>query len=66
MRAVDFVLRHVDQSPAEGLEVTSIRGTQIQRKLGPYTDTFLTSKLLAELDGEMGNARAVLSKRHLK
>jgi hypothetical protein len=58
LRAVDFVLRHVDESPAEGLEVTSIRGTQIQRKLGPCIDTFLTSKLLAELDGEMGNARA--------
>ncbi len=58
VRAVDFVLRHVDESPAEGLEVTSLRGTQIQRKLGPCIDTFLTSKLLAELDGEMGNARA--------
>jgi hypothetical protein len=58
MRAVDFILRHVDQSPAEGLEVTTLRGTQIQRKLGPCIDTFLTSKLLAELDGEMGNARA--------
>ncbi len=58
MRAVDFILRHVDQSPSEGLEVTTLHGTQIQRKLGPYIDTFLTSKFLAELDGEMGNARA--------
>jgi hypothetical protein len=58
VRAVDFILCHVDESPAEGLEVTSLRGTQIQRKLGPCIDTFLTSKLLAELDGEMGNARA--------
>jgi hypothetical protein len=58
MRAVDFILRNVDESPTEGLEVTSLRGTQIQRKLGPCIDTFLTSKLLAELDGEMGNARA--------
>lgn len=58
VRAVDFILRRVDESPAEGLEVTSLRGTQIQRKLGPCIDTFLTSKLLAELDGEMGNARA--------
>jgi hypothetical protein len=57
-RAVDFILRHVDESPSEGLEVTSLRGTQIQRKLGPYIDTFLTSKLLADLDGEMGNASA--------
>ncbi len=58
LRAVDFILRHVDESPAEGLEITNLRGTQIQRKLGPDIDTFLTSKLLAELDGEMGNARA--------
>ena len=58
MRAVEFILRHVDQSPTEGLEVTTLHGTQIERKLGPYVDTFLTSKLLAELDGEMGNARA--------
>jgi hypothetical protein len=54
-RAVRFILRHVDDSPAEGLAVTDLRGTQIQRKLGPYIDTFLTSKLL---DGNMGNAKA--------
>lgn len=57
-RAVDFLLKNVDQSPNDGLEVTSLHGTQIERKLGPYIDTFLTSKLLGELDGEMGNARA--------
>jgi hypothetical protein len=56
-RAVRFVLEHVEQSPAEGLAVTNLNGTQIQRKLGPYIDTFLTSKLLADLDGEMGNAQ---------
>jgi hypothetical protein len=38
-------------------------GTQIQRKLGPYIDTFLTSKLLAELDGRMGDAQANLRVR---
>jgi hypothetical protein len=57
-RAVRFILRHVDESPAEGLAVTDLQGTQIQRKLGPYIDTFLTSKLLAELDGAMGDAKA--------
>ena len=57
-RAVDFVLQHVEQSPDEGLAVTDLRGTQIQRKLGPYIDTFMTSKLLAELDGAMGDAKA--------
>ena len=38
--------------------MTDLQGTQIQRKLGPYIDTFLTSKLLAELDGNMGDAQA--------
>jgi hypothetical protein len=57
-RAVDFILQNVEQSPAEGLAVTGQAHTQIQRKLGPYIDTFLTSKLLAELDGAMGNAQA--------
>jgi hypothetical protein len=53
----------VDQSPAEGLAVTDGMGTQIQRKLGPYIDTFLTSKLLAELDGQMGDRQANLHVR---
>ena len=57
LRAVDFILRHVEQSSAEGLAVTDQSGTQIQRKLGPYIDTFLTSKLLAELDGTMADAK---------
>ncbi|HEV3202412.1 MAG TPA: prenyltransferase/squalene oxidase repeat-containing protein [Bryobacteraceae bacterium] len=57
-RAVGFILKHVEESPAEGLAVTNLTGTQIQRKLGPYIDTFLTSKLLAELDGTMGDARS--------
>ncbi|HEV2686972.1 MAG TPA: prenyltransferase/squalene oxidase repeat-containing protein [Bryobacteraceae bacterium] len=58
LRAVDFILRHVDASSPDGLEVSTLHGTQIQRKLGPYIDTFLTSKLLAELDGTMGDAKA--------
>ena len=57
-RAVQFLLEHVERSPADGLAVTDLTGTQIQRKLGPYIDTFLTSKLLAELDGNMGESRA--------
>src|SRR5713226_5747212 len=56
-RAVNFILRNVEQSPAEGLTVTDRNGTQIQRKLGPFIDTFLSSKLLAELDGNMGDPR---------
>jgi hypothetical protein len=52
-RAVEFILTRVDKSPSDGLAVTDLMGTQIQRKLGPYIDTFLTTKLLAELDGTM-------------
>jgi hypothetical protein len=57
-RAVGFILQRVEQSPADGLEVTNQKGTQIQRKLGPYIDTFLSAKLLGELDGNMGSAQA--------
>ena len=56
-RAVAFILDRAERSPADGLDITDVKGTQIQRKLGPYIDTFLTSKLLAELDGNMGDAR---------
>jgi hypothetical protein len=55
-KAVDFILQRVEQSPEDGLAVTNVTSTQIQRKLGPYIDTFLTSKLLAELDGTLADA----------
>ena len=57
-RGVDFILRSVEDSPEEGLAVTRVTGTQIQRKLGPYIDTVLTSQLLSQLDGGMGDAQA--------
>ncbi len=52
-RAIDFIMRNVENSPREGLTVTRVNGTQIQRKLGPFIDTFLTSMLLSEIDGNM-------------
>src|SRR5262245_14413388 len=55
-RALDFILRRVEASPADGLAITDARGTQIQRKLGPYIDTFLTSMLLAKVDGTLSKA----------
>lgn len=57
-RAVNFILMSVERSPDEGLAVTDVTGTQIQRKLGPHIDTFLTSKLLADLDGKMGDTQS--------
>lgn len=59
-RAVDFILRRVEASPADGLSITDGKQTQVQRKLGPYIDTFLASMLLAQVDGtyaKAGNVR---------
>jgi Squalene-hopene cyclase C-terminal domain len=49
-RGVEFILKSIAQSPDSGLAVTNVRDTQIQRKLGPFIDTFLSSMLLSELD----------------
>jgi hypothetical protein len=57
-RAVEFILQHVETSPADGLAVADLHGTQIQRKLGPFIDTFLAAKLLGDLDGAMGGRDA--------
>ncbi len=54
-RALDFILAKVEASPADGLAITDGRGTRVQRKLGPYIDTFLTSRLLAQVDGTLAN-----------
>jgi len=50
-RALAFVLQRIEASPAEGLAITDRQGTQIQRKLGPCIDTFLSSMLLSQIDG---------------
>lgn len=52
-RAVDFILKKIEASPADGLSITDVNQTQIQRKLGPYIDTFLASMLLARVDGTL-------------
>jgi hypothetical protein len=56
-RGVEFLLNEIEKSPEEGLAITARQGSQMQRKLGPYIDTFLTSMLLSELDGQMDNAQ---------
>ena len=50
-RALAFILQRIEASPADGLAITDRQGTQIQRKLGPYIDTFLASMLLSHIDG---------------
>jgi len=56
-RAVDFILQRVEASPGDGLAITDVKQqTQVQRKLGPYIDTFVTSMLLAQVDGTFAKA----------
>jgi hypothetical protein len=50
-RALAFILQRIEASPSDGLAITDRQGTQIQRKLGPYIDTFLASMLLSQIDG---------------
>jgi Squalene-hopene cyclase C-terminal domain/Prenyltransferase and squalene oxidase repeat len=52
-RAINFILKKIEASPADGLSITDVNQTQIQRKLGPYIDTFLASMLLAKVDGTL-------------
>ena len=60
-QGLEFILERIEASPAEGLAVTAVTGTQIQRKLGPFIPTFLSARLLAEVDGEIDDAK--LSRR---
>lgn len=61
VRGVEFILAHVEDCPAEGIAITKKTNTQIQRKLGPHIDTFLANLVLAEVDGQIGDA--ALAKR---
>ena len=55
-RAIEFILKKVEASPTNGLAITDVNNTQIQRKLGPYIDTFLASMLLTRVDGALAGA----------
>lgn len=55
-RAVDFIMQRVESSPATGLAITNVAQTQVQRKLGPFIDTFVATMLLAKVDGTFNKA----------
>jgi hypothetical protein len=58
-RAVGFILQRVEASPAEGLSITDAKQqTQVERKLGPFIDTFVASMLLAQVDGTLPKLNA--------
>jgi hypothetical protein len=65
-RAVDFILKKIEASPASGLSITDVNQTQIQRKLGPFIDTFLASMLLARVDGTLAGANKARARKGLE
>lgn len=56
-QAIQFINRHVEQSDQKSLYVTPVRNTQLQSKIGPYVDTFLTALVLSEVKGKMPNEK---------
>ena len=65
-RAVDFILKKIEASPADGLSITDVNQTQIQRKLGPFIDTFLASMVLARVDGTIAGANKARVRKGLE
>jgi nitrogen regulatory protein PII len=55
-RAVDYVLSQLEEADEESLYVTSVRGTRVQGKIGPYIDTFVAATFLAEVKNQMPDA----------
>jgi hypothetical protein len=56
--AVDFLCDFIEKSDDKSLYVTSVKGTQIQSKIGPYVDTFLVNMVLAELKGKKADEKS--------
>lgn len=54
-RAVRYVRSQVEASDSQSLDVSPVKGTRVQAKLGPNIDTFLASLLLAEVEGKMAD-----------
>ena len=54
-KGLKFLCERVEKSDAKDLYVTDVRNTQLQSKIGPFVDTFLTTLVLSELKGKGGD-----------
>jgi hypothetical protein len=54
-KAVRYVRSQVESSDSQSLDVSTVKGTRVQGKLGPNIDTFLASLFLAEVKGRMAD-----------
>jgi len=68
LRAIKFLGRTVMRSGEDTIFVNGQHGTQVQRKIGQYADTFLVALLFAELQGESlgANVKPSLDAAHDK
>lgn len=56
-KAIAFICSSIEESDADSLSVSTVRGTRVQAKLGPNVDTFLASLALSEAKDHMANSR---------
>lgn len=61
-KGLAFMLERIEKSDSESLYVTDVRNTQLQSKIGPYVDTFLSNLVMAELKGQAGPLENRLAK----
>ncbi len=63
-KGLEYVLREIENADSDSLYVSSVRGTRVQAKIGPYADTFAALLVLSEARGTMrdGPANARLDK----
>ena len=59
-KGLKFVCDRVEKADAKDLYVTDVRNTQLQSKIGPYVDTFLTALVLSESKGKGGEDEKLL------
>jgi Skp family chaperone for outer membrane proteins len=51
-KGIEFICANIEKSDKDSLYVTDVRGSQVQSKIGPFVDTFLSTLVLAELKGK--------------
>ncbi|MBX2980778.1 MAG: hypothetical protein KF905_15945 [Flavobacteriales bacterium] len=53
-KLTDYLLRHVEQAGPNATNITELKGTQIQSKLGANIDVALTTQYLSNLSAKLG------------
>ncbi|HET6572633.1 MAG TPA: prenyltransferase/squalene oxidase repeat-containing protein, partial [Fimbriiglobus sp.] len=60
-KGLKYLFEQVEKAKADDLYVTDVRNTQLQSKIGPFVDTFLTTLVLSELKGKVGEQEKSLA-----